>query len=101
MRNNSERHLKHVIHRSICAAQTLVVVSVLALAIGLARPADVAAQTATVSTKFKYVNSNGAIGEVEALQFESAFTVSPITVFLLTDIILTVPRRSKWNRRSF
>ena len=69
--------------------KTLAVVGVLALGIGFVHPADVAAQVPSVKTKLKYINSNGAIGEVAAAQFESAFTVSPKTVFLLTDIILT------------
>lgn len=69
--------------------QTLAVVSVLVLGIGLVHPADVAAQVPSVSTKLNYINSNGAFGEVEALQFENAFTVSPNAAFLLTDIVLT------------
>ena len=69
--------------------QTLALISVLALGIGLVHPADVAAQVPAVKTKLNYINSNGAFGEVEALQFENAFTVSPNTGFLLTDIVLT------------
>jgi len=69
--------------------QTLAVVSVLALGIGIVHPADVAAQVPSVNTKLNYINSNGAFGEIEALQFEDAFTVSPNTAFLLTDIVLT------------
>jgi hypothetical protein len=69
--------------------QTLALISVLALGIGLVHPADVAAQVPSVHTKLNYINSNGAFGEVEPLQFETAFTVSPNTGFLLTDIVLT------------
>ena len=69
--------------------QTLAVVGVLALGIGLVHPADVAAQVPAVKTKLNYINSTGAFGEIEALQFENAFTVSPNTGFLLTDIVLT------------
>jgi hypothetical protein len=68
---------------------TLSVVGALALGIGLVHPADVAAQVPSVKTKLNYINNNGAIGAVDALQFESAFTVSPSTAFLLTDIVLT------------
>jgi hypothetical protein len=68
--------------------QTLALI-VLALGIGLVHPADVAAQVPSVDTKLNYINSTGAFGEVEALQFEDAFTVSPNTGFLLTDIVLT------------
>ncbi len=68
---------------------TLSVVGALALGIGLVHPVDVAAQVPSVKTKLNYINSNGAIGTVDPLLFESAFTVSPRTVFLLTDIILT------------
>ena len=69
--------------------QTLALISVLALGIGLVHLADVAAQVPTVDTKLNYINSTGAFGEVDALQFENAFTVSPNTGFLLTDIVLT------------
>jgi hypothetical protein len=69
--------------------QTLALISVLALGIGFVHPADVAAQVPSVDTKLNYINSNGAFGEIEALQFENAFTVSPNTAFLLTDIVLT------------
>ena len=69
--------------------QTLAVVGVLALGIGFIHPADVAAQVPSVRTKLNYINSNGAFGEIAALQFEDAFTVSSETVFLLTDIVLT------------
>jgi hypothetical protein len=68
---------------------TLSVVGALALGIGLVHPVDVAAQVPSVKTKLNYINSNGAIGKVDPTSFESAFTVSPNTVFLLTDIILT------------
>ena len=68
--------------------QTLALI-VLALGIGLVHPADVAAQVPSVKTKLDYINSTGAFGEVEALQFKDAFTVSPNTGFLLTDIVLT------------
>ena len=68
---------------------TLSVVGALALGIGFVHPVDVAAQVPAVKTKLNYINSNGAFGEVEALQFENAFTVSPNTGFLLTDIVLT------------
>ena len=69
--------------------QTLALISVLALGIGFVHPADVAAQVPSVDTKLNYINSNGAFGEIEKLQFENAFTVSPNTAFLLTDIVLT------------
>jgi len=68
---------------------TVGVVSVLALGIGFVHPSDVAAQVGAAKTDFKYRNSNGAIGAVEALQFENAFTVAPKTAFLLTDLVLT------------
>jgi hypothetical protein len=68
---------------------TLSVVGALALGIGLVHPADVAAQVPSVKAKLKYINSNGAIGAIDPLEFENAFTVSPSTVFLLTDIVLT------------
>jgi hypothetical protein len=42
-----------------------------------------------VNTKLNYINSNGAFGEIEPLQFETTFTVSPNAGFLLTDIVLT------------
>jgi hypothetical protein len=69
--------------------QALALISVLALGIGLVLPADVAAQVPSVNTKLNYINSNGAFGEIEPLQFETAFEVSPKTGFLLTDIVLT------------
>jgi hypothetical protein len=69
--------------------QALALISVLTLGIGLVLPADVAAQVPSVNTKLNYINSNGAFGEIEPLQFETAFEVSPKTGFLLTDIVLT------------
>jgi hypothetical protein len=68
--------------------QTLALI-VLALGIGLVHPADVAAQVPSVDTKLNYINSNGAFGKIEKTDFENAFTVSPKTAFLLTDIVLT------------
>ena len=59
--------------------QNVAVVSVLVLGIGLVHPADVAAQVPSVSTKLNYINSSGAFGEIEPLQFVDAFTVSPRT----------------------
>ena len=52
--------------------QALAVVSVLVLGIGLVHPADVAAQVPSVNTRLNYINSNGAIGEVEALVAKAA-----------------------------
>ena len=69
--------------------KNLAVVSLLALGIGVVHPTDVAAEVPTVNTKLNYINSNGAFGEIEPLQFENAFTVSPNTRFLITDIVLT------------
>jgi len=69
--------------------QTLALISVLALGIGLVHPADVAAQVPSVDTKLNYINSNGAFGEIGPAEYENAFTVSPNTAFLLTDIVLT------------
>jgi hypothetical protein len=50
---------------------------------------DVAAQVPSTKTRLDYINSNGAFDEVAPAQFKSAFTVSPKTVFLLTDIVFT------------
>ncbi len=69
--------------------QTPALISVLALGIGLVHPADVAAQVPSVNTKLNYINSNGAFGEIEPLQFETTFTVSSNAGFLLTDIVLS------------
>ena len=69
--------------------RTPALISVLALGIGLVHPADVAAQVPSVNTKLNYINSNGAIGEVDPASWQSVFRVSPKTVFLLTDIVLT------------
>jgi hypothetical protein len=69
--------------------QILALIGVLTLGIGLVLPADVAAQVPSVNTKLNYINSNGAFGELEPLQSETAFTVSSKTGFLLTDIVLT------------
>ena len=69
--------------------KNLAVVSLLALGIGFVHTTDVTAQVPSVNTKLNYINSSGAFGEIEPLQFEDAFTVSPNTGFLITDIVLT------------
>jgi len=69
--------------------KNLAVVSLLALGIGFVHTTDVAAQVPAVNTKLNYINSTGAFGPIEPLQFVNAFTVSPRTGFLLTDIVLT------------
>jgi hypothetical protein len=69
--------------------KNLAVVGLLALGIGVVHPTDAAAQVPSVSTKLNYINSTGAFGEIEPLQFENALTVSPRTGFLLTDLVLT------------